>query len=138
MATPRPFFVMIGALKLEESVMRPALLALSLPLLFGLSAAPPATPVTVALANYRFDPPTIRLRHGQPYVLHLVNRSDRKHNFVAPEFLIAAGAGRRAVEVSDGAVADVAIIAPAAGVYTVKCTHFTHAWRGMKGSIVVE
>jgi uncharacterized cupredoxin-like copper-binding protein len=103
-----------------------------------LAAASPATTVTIALSNYRFDPATIRLRHGQPYVLHLVNRSDRKHNFVAPEFLIAAGAGRRAVEVPDGAIANVAIIAPAAGTYKVKCTHFTHALRGMKGSIVIE
>jgi plastocyanin len=130
---------MLRASKPEEPAMRPTLLAATLlPLSSGRAASPPPTTVTIALANYRYDPPTIRLRHGQPYVLHLVNRSGRKHNFVAPEFLVAAGAGRRAVEVSDGAVADIPIIAPAAGVYKVKCTHFTHALRGMKGNIIVE
>jgi plastocyanin len=100
-------------------------------------AAPPAA-VTVNLTNYRFNPAIIQLEHGQPYRLHLVNASTRKHNFVAPEFLVAAGAGRRAVEVPDGGVADIAIIAPAAGAYKVKCTHFTHALRGMKGRILIE
>ena len=124
--------------------MRTALLAATLliPLSSGLSASPPAKPtaqtVTVGLSSYRFDPPLIRLRHGQPYVLHLVNRSGRGHNFVAPSFLRAAGAGRSGVEVPAGAAVDVAIVAPARGVYKLKCTHFTHALRGMKGRIIVE
>lgn len=120
--------------------MRTALLAAALlmPLSSGLAASPTPATITIDLSNYRYDPATIRLRHGQPYVLHLVNRSGRKHNFVAPEFLVAAGAGRRAIEVPAGAVADVAIVAPAAGTYKVKCTHFTHALRGMKGRILVE
>jgi uncharacterized cupredoxin-like copper-binding protein len=128
------------ASKPEEPAMRTALLAVTLlmPLSSGLAASPPPATVTIALSNYRYDPAAIRLRHGQPYVLHLVNRSGAKHNFVAPEFLLAAGAGRRAIEVPAGAVADVAIVAPAAGVYKVKCTHFTHALRGMKGRILVE
>ena len=118
--------------------MRTALLAAALlmPLSSGLAASPTPATITIDLSNYRYDPATIRLRHGQPYVLRLVNRSARKHNFVAPEFLVAAG--RRAIEVPAGAVADVAIVAPAAGTYKVKCTHFTHALRGMKGRILVE
>ena len=120
--------------------MRTALLAATLliPLSSGLSASPPAQTVTVGLSSYRFDPPLIRLRHGQSYVLHLVNRSGRGHNFVAPSFLLAAGAGRSGVEVPAGAAVDVPIVAPARGVYKLKCTHFTHALRGMKGRIVVE
>ena len=53
-------------------------------------------------------------------------------------FLAAAGAGPGKIEVAVGASADVAIVAPAAGRYEVKCTHFTHAMRGMKGEIIVE
>ena len=120
--------------------MRTALLAVALlmPPPGGFAAALPPKTVTIELSNYRYDPAVIRLRQGQPYVLHLVNRSGRRHNFVAPEFLVASGAGRRAIEVPAGAVADVSITAPAAGRYAVKCTHFTHALRGMKGRIVVE
>ena len=115
--------------------MRIAPLFLALPLI---GAAPAPTAITIALENYRFEPAAIRLHHGQPYVLHLVNRSTRGHNFVAPAFLAAAGAGARKIEVESGATAEVAIVAPAAGRYEVKCTHFTHAMRGMTGEIVVE
>jgi uncharacterized cupredoxin-like copper-binding protein len=111
---------------------------LALPLALALSAGAPPTPVTVALANYRFEPAIIRLHHGQPYVLHLVNQSDRSHNFVAPHFLMAAAAGRAAVELPAGQIADLPILAPAPGRYPVKCTHFTHAMRGMKAVILVD
>ena len=109
--------------------MRIAPLFLALPLI---GAAPAPTTVTIALENDRFEPAAIRLHHGQPYVLHLVNRSTRGHNFVAPALLA------RKVEVPARSSANVAIVAPAAGRYALKCTHFTHAMRGMKGEIVVD
>ena len=112
------------------------LLALALPL--PLSASPAPTTVTVGLSNYRFEPAVIRLRRGQPYILNLVNRSGRGHNFVAPDFFAAAGFGFRKVEVPPRGAAKLALTAPAAGRYRVKCTHFTHALRGMKGEILVE
>ena len=115
----------------------PLVLAGLLPLPLG-GAAPAPTALTIELSNYAFEPATIRLHHGQPYVLNLVNRSGRGHNFVAPQFLAAAGAGRGKIEVADGATVSVAIVAPAAGSYKVKCTHFTHAMRGMKGNIIVD
>ena len=119
--------------------MRIASLILALALPLPLSAASPApTHVTVALSNYRFDPAPIRLRRGQPYVLHLVNRSGRGHNFVAPSFFAAAGTGHSKYEVPPGGGANVAITAPAPGRYKVKCTHFTHAMRGMKTEIIVD
>ena len=119
--------------------MRFASLILALAVLLPLGAASPApTHLTVILSNYRFDPAPIRLRRGQPYVLHLVNRSGRGHNFVAPAFFAAAGAGRGKIDVPPGGGANVAIVAPAAGRYKVKCTHFTHAMRGMKSEIIVE
>ena len=116
--------------------MRLAPLLLALPLLGAAPSAP--TAVTVTLSSFRFDPGVIRLVHGRPYVLHLVNTSDGGHNFVAPDFLAAAGVRRGAIEVRGGTALDVAIVAPARGSYKVKCTHFTHSMRGMKGQIVVE
>ena len=113
------------------------ILALALPLPLG-AASPAPTHVTIALSNYRFDPAPIRLRRGQPYVLHLVNRSGRRHNFVAPAFLAAARAGRGKIDVPPGGGANVAIVAPAAGRYKVKCTLFSHAMRGMTTEIIVE
>ena len=119
--------------------MRIASLILALALPLPLSAASPApTHVTVALSSYRFDPSPIQLRRGQAYVLHLVNRSGRRHNFVAPAFFAAAGVARGKYEVPPGGGANVAITAPAAGRYKVKCTHFTHAMRGMKSEIIVR
>ena len=115
--------------------MRLAYLLLAFPLL---GAAPSATPLTVNLSNFRFEPTVIRLVHGRPYVLRLVNQSDGGHNFVAPEFLAAARVGRGKIEVPGNRTVEVAIVAPAAGRYKVKCTHFTHSMRGMKGAIVVE
>ena len=107
------------------------ILAVALPLPLG-AASPAPTHLTIALSNFRFDPAPIRLKRGQPYVLHLVNRSGRKHNFVAPVLLRRGAAPvARQVEVPAGGSANVAIVAPAAGRYKVKCTHFTHAMRGM-------
>jgi plastocyanin len=97
-----------------------------------LGAGPAPAELTVALANYRFEPASIHLEHGRSYLLHLVNRSTRGHNFVAPALI----AGK--VEVPAGGRVDVAVVAPPAGRYPLKCTHFTHALRGMKGEIVVD
>lgn len=113
------------------------ILAVALPLPLG-AASPAPTHLTIALSSFRVDPDPIRLKRGQPYVLHLVNRSGRKHNFVAPSFFAAARAARGRFEVPPGGGANVAIVAPAAGRYKVKCTHFTHAMRGMRTEIIVE
>lgn len=111
--------------------------ALLLTALATAGAAPPAA-VTVTLTNYRFNPAIIQLDHGRAYRLHLVNASTRKHNFVAPAFLAAAGRDARPIEVAAGQALDVALTAPAAGNYPLKCTHFTHAMRGMTGWIIVK
>ena len=115
--------------------MRLACLLLAIPLL---GASPSATPVTVNLSNFRFDPAVIRLVPGRPYVLRLVNQSDGGHNFVAPQFLAAARLAQTEIEVPGNRTVEVALVAPAAGRYKVKCTHFTHSMRGMKGEIIVQ
>ena len=128
--------------------LRPLIIALSLALLPG--AAQPqewgtAQRVDVHLSSFRFAPAELRLRAGQPVVLHLVNDAGGGHNFSAPEFFAAAtvrpqdGAAARSgtVEVGGRASRDVALI-PRAGRYRLRCTHSFHTALGMSGEIVVQ
>ena len=96
------------------------------------------TPVTVTLSNYRFNPSIILLQPGRPYRLHLVNTSTRGTISSPPPSLPPPGRRRGAIEVEPGRSVDLAIVAPAAGNYPVKCTHFTHALRGMTGWVIVK
>ena len=106
--------------------------------------APPQT-IDVHLDNFRFTPGVIRLMHGQSYVLHLTNDSGGGHNFVAKDFLKAAtlDTGGRylvrsgAIEVPSHETVDIRFVAPHAGRYKIKCSHFLHAGFGMTGEIVV-
>ena len=54
-----------------------------------------------------------------------------------PLFFAAAGSPLRAVELAGGAEDPRCRSGARTGVYKLKCSHFTHAMRGMKGSIVV-
>ncbi|WP_404334566.1 plastocyanin/azurin family copper-binding protein [Sphingomonas sp. MMS12-HWE2-04] len=107
------------------------------------SAAEPQR-IDVALSNFAFTPDTIALVHGQPYVLHL--SSSGGHSFAAKAFFAAATmpAADRArlkggkVELAGGDSVDIAFVAPAAGTYPIKCTHFLHAGFGMTGTFVVR
>lgn len=103
--------------------------------------------VDVALANFKFVPATITLHHGQRYVLHLANQASGGHDFAAPDFFTAAtiapeDSGKIAkgrVELGGGDSVDLHLTAPASpGRYVLRCTHFTHAAFGMKGSILVD
>lgn len=103
--------------------------------------APPRT-VEVQLSSFAFTPRTLRLRAGEPVVLHLVNSGRGGHNFAAPEFFAAARGvagpvGDGAVEVPSRGTADVRLV-PAAGHYRLRCTHTLHSSFGMRGEIVVE
>ena len=121
---------------------------LLLPLIFagpgaaaGQGAASGRT-VEVQLSSFDFAPQTIRLKAGEPVVLHLVNSGSGGHNFAAPEFFAAAGAVSGPVqggkiEVAGHQSADVRLT-PARGTYRLRCTHTLHSSFGMKGSIVVE
>ena len=118
---------------------------LLLPLL--LLAAPAAVQaqgrtVSVTLSNFDFTPSTIRLRAGEPVVLHLVNNGRGGHNFAAPEFFSAASgvsgpvrAGK--IEVGGHQSVDVHVT-PARGHFHLRCTHTMHTAFGMSGEIVVE
>lgn len=105
-------------------------------------AAAGARTVEVRLSSFDFAPQTIRLKAGEPVVLHLVNTGRGGHNFAAPQFF-AAAAGvsgpvqRGRVEVKGHQSVDVRLT-PARGTYKLRCTHTLHSAFGMKGSIVVE
>ena len=120
-----------------------ALAILSLLALPAVTAAQPAAQsVEIDLSNFDFTPSTIRLRAGEPVVLHLVNTAHGGHNFAAPEFFAAASGVSGPV--TDGKVelhgeqsADVHVT-PARGHYHLRCTHTMHTAFGMSGEIEVE
>jgi uncharacterized cupredoxin-like copper-binding protein len=108
----------------------------------ALAAAQSPRTVEVRLSSFDFTPNDIRLRAGEPVVLHLVNGGRGGHNFAAPEFFAAASGvsgpvSRGAVEVGSHGSADVRLT-PARGHYRLRCTHSLHTAFGMTGNITVE
>ncbi len=106
-----------------------------------------APTIDVALSSFEFTPETMRLVHGRPYVLHLVNRSGGGHDFTARAFFDAAmvAPGDQAkidhgsVELDGHEEARIHLTAPAVpGRYKVHCAHFLHSMFGMTGTILVE
>lgn len=129
----------------------------TIPLLFALASVPVpvsaqepdwagARRVEIALSSFKYEPSTIALEHGRPYVLRFVNKADGAHDFVAKRFFAAASiapAGRAAIrdgaiDVGGGETVEVRLIAPAAGRYDVHCSHFLHSTLGMTGRIEVR
>jgi uncharacterized cupredoxin-like copper-binding protein len=106
------------------------------------AAQPSARTVEISLSNFDFTPSTIRLRAGEPIVLHLVNTAHGGHNFAAPEFFAAASgvsgpvtSGK--VELHGNQTVDIRLT-PARGHYHLRCTHTMHTAFGMSGEIEVE
>ena len=111
-------------------------------LAFPAAAQPQARTVEISLSNFDFAPSTIRLRAGEPVVLHLVNTARGGHNFAAPEFFAAARGvsgpvNRGKVELHGNESVDVRLT-PARGHYHLRCTHTMHTAFGMSGEIEVE
>lgn len=102
--------------------------------------------VAVQLSSFRFTPATITLKQGRAYDLHLENRASGGHDFAAKEFFSAAQimdadrakASGGKVSLAAGQSVDVHFIAPHAGTYKLRCTHFMHSSFGMTGEIVVQ
>jgi uncharacterized cupredoxin-like copper-binding protein len=109
-------------------------------------AAQAPTVVNVQLANFKFTPKSIVLDHAHAYVLRLQNVASGGHDFTASDFFAAANvaAGDRRlisegeVEVPAGQVREIHLTAPAAGKYSLKCSHSFHKMFGMSGSIIVR
>lgn len=126
---------------------RHAIAAVASLIAFAAGPAVADTPpgITIVLSNFRFTPSEIRLKAGQPVLIHLVNQGSGGHNFSAPQFFAAASmdaSQRRALhkgtaELAKGASLDL-LLTPAAGRFELRCSHFLHSGFGMTGSIVVE
>jgi uncharacterized cupredoxin-like copper-binding protein len=136
-----------------EILMRKMTSLLAACLLFGAAIASAQTPdwahakrIDINLSNFKFTPATITLQHGQPYVLHFVNRSSGGHDFMAKQFFAAAAIAPQdstaikggAVALHGGEEAEVRLVAPAAGTYDAHCSHFLHSTFGMTGSVIVQ
>ena len=106
---------------------------LAVPIAFRLAFTQAPTLVTVQLANFKFTPKSIVLDHGHAYVLRLQNVADGAT--ISPHGLLRRGqcrAGDRGlisegeVEVPAGQVREIHLTAPAAGKYSLKCSHSFH------------
>jgi len=126
-----------------------SLYLLGLPILaLAASAAPGQAPtVEIHLSNFKFAPQPIALVHGQPYTLRIVNDASGGHNLTAKAFFDAAQVtphdraligAKGTIEVPAEQTREIHFVAPGAGSYAIKCTHFLHEGFGMKGSIVVS
>lgn len=124
-----------------------ALLALAMPAAASAQDWSQAKRIEIDMANFKYTPSRIVLRHGEAYLLHFVNQASGGHDFVAESFFAAA----RIAPADSGKVVhgeidlegheslDVRLIAPAGGAeYDVHCSHFMHRSFGMKGLIVVQ
>lgn len=111
---------------------------------FSASPAGAASPerIDVRMTNFAFAPESLRLHHGQTYVLHLVNDAGGGHSFQAPAFFAEAApsgpVAKGAVEVEGGQSVDVTVTPSKAGTYPLKCGHLLHPSLGMTGEIVVD
>lgn len=112
----------------------------------GPATAQQPTVFNVQLSNFKFTPSNIVLDHRRSYVLRLANAADGGHDFTAREFFAAAAVAaedRRyisdgEIEVPPGQVREIHLTAPAAGKYSLKCTHTLHKLMGMSGRIIVR
>jgi plastocyanin len=110
-----------------------------------LCAAAEFETITVHLSNFTFAPDLLRLRTGVPVRLHIVNDSDRGHNFSAPALFLLGSSfpdgpppASGKVEVGPNGSEDILLVPRAPGTYKIECTHFLHSLFSMTGSIVVE
>jgi hypothetical protein len=130
---------------------RAALLALALAPI-GAAAAPadPAQPITIHVeltGGYQFIPKVIELKQGQPYILHLTNRSTNKHGLESkaffdtvtfPDWSKGRVNARGDIEVWPLQWNDVAFTANTPGTYDIHSPDPMDELLGMKGQIVVR
>lgn len=99
----------------------------------------------VTLADFKFNPSTIRLSAQKPIVLRLVNLADQPHEFAAPEFFANAVIRpsdtkwvnkEGEVEINPHKQVWVGLV-PKAGTYHLQCNKPGHAQAGMQGTIII-
>lgn len=114
-------------------------------------AAPPPPPVAarivIRMTDDGFVPRLINLRHGQHYVFRFINRSNRGHDFEAPDFFHAIQISDRTrfvirnnkVNLDPGQSATLDFIAPdGPGRFPFKSTHLGDAASGASGYVVMR
>jgi uncharacterized cupredoxin-like copper-binding protein len=106
--------------------------------------------VDVALSNYDFGPANLVFREGQPYQLHIENRSEgEEHTFTAPEFFQSVGlrpdpaaqqtlAQGGVVKLAGGEAVDLHFVPVGKGRFALECSEPFHSMFGMTGEIVVQ
>lgn len=105
--------------------------------------------IDVGLESFDFQPDTLRLKKGRPYVLRLTNLASGGHNFDAPAFFATValadgtaerklGANGGVIEVEAGRTMEVRLIPLKAGTYPLICSHTLHESFGMHGKIIVQ
>jgi len=112
----------------------------------GGAMAQPATPITITLTSYAFQPDALTLKPGVTYQMHFINGGSKDHNFSAPEFFAAAQLAaedqakiqKGTLSLSGGQSVDITVTPATSGTYPVECTHFMHKMMGMHGSILVQ
>ncbi len=104
-----------------------------------------AATAIVELTNFKFTPANLELVANRPVVLELRNDSSGGHSFSAPEFFATARIGPNSAALVRSGVIEVPAhstvsirLVPAAGRYSLKCSHMLHALFGMKGLILVR
>ena len=112
-------------------------------------AQPPA-PITINIelqGGYRFQPNSIELKPGQPYILHLTNPSTNKHGLEAkaffdtvtyPDWSKGRVSAKGDIEVWPGQWNDVAFTANTPGTFDIHSPDPMDEILGMKGQIVVR
>lgn len=121
-----------------------AVAALTLTTAFSTPQESSPSVIEIQLKNYEFTPSSLRLQHGVPVVLRLVETAG-SHSFSAPELLAAstldpataAIVHNGTVQVGEGGV-ELRFTPNTPGTYAFHCSHFMHSAFGMKGTAVVE
>ena len=99
-------------------------------LVLGAAAAPDARVVRIEASKFRYDPPTVTLKRGEPVVLELTS-SDRSHGFKLVELGID-------VKILPGEVTQVRVQPDTAGKFFFACDVFCGSGHEeMEGQIVV-
>ena len=110
-----------------------------------------AETVNVTLVDFEFQPARLAFQAGQPYRLHIENKSGSTHFFAAEGFFMAIATGAlmeprgtvehphlKEIALAPGESKDLTFVPVTAGTYDLRCTAPFHAGMGMIGSITIS
>jgi len=110
-----------------------------------------AETVTVALADFEFEPAQLSFHAGQAYRLQLENKGKNTHFFAAEGFFKAIATAElvtkdgsvdhphlKEIGLAPGESKELTFVAVKKGTYALKCTAPFHEGLGMKGEITIS